>query len=288
VVGARLQSPGYRASRSLRKALFPKTDPTLREATPKTIKSLTLADVKAYYKHVYRPDMTTITVIGKVTPEQARATIEKYFGDWTATGPKPDTDLPAAPRNKASTVAVPDARRVQDVVTLAETLPLTRSNKDFYAVDLGDAVLGGGFYSTRLSIDLRKNSGLVYSVGSGLQSGKTRSVYFVSYACDPENVSKAARLVADEIKKMQDSPASADEIARAKALLLRRIPLNNASVSAIASGFFARRDLDLPLDEPTIAAQHFIALDAKEVQAAFKKWIRADGMVRVSQGPTPH
>ena len=48
--GGRLQSPDYLAGRALRAALFPKNDPTLREATPATISSLTLQDVKDYYE----------------------------------------------------------------------------------------------------------------------------------------------------------------------------------------------------------------------------------------------
>ncbi len=75
---------------------------------------------------------------------------------------------------------------------------------------------------------------------------------------------------------------------RAKALLLRRIPLSQASFDAIAGGFIARRDLGLPLDEPRLAAAHYIATTAGEVQAAFKKWIRPQDLVRISQGPTPH
>ena len=47
------------------------------------------------------------------------------------------------------------------------------------------------------------------------------------------------------------------------------------------------RDLDLPLDEPTIAARHYIELNAAAVQAAFQKWIRPDDLVRVSEGPNP-
>jgi zinc protease len=76
-----------------------------------------------YYRHVFRPDLTTIVVIGNVTPEQAKNVIEKWFGDWTATGPKPETVLPPpVSNNVASVIAVPDKSRVQDKAVLAETL----------------------------------------------------------------------------------------------------------------------------------------------------------------------
>ncbi len=287
LVAARNASPSYLARQSLRAALFPASDPSLRDATPATVGSITLEDVRAYYRYAFRPDLTTIVVVGNVSADEARATIAKYFAGWSATGPKPPIDLPAAPPNAASTIAVPDASRVQDGVILAETVGLTRSDPDYYALALGDAVLGGGFYSTRFSIDLRKNSGLVYSVGSNLQSGKTRSVYFVQYACDPENVSKASNIVAKELEKMRTEAVSETELARVKALLLRQIPLQEGSVGAIAHGLIDRRDLDLPLDEPSIAAQRYIELTPMDVETAFKKWIRPDDLVRVSQGPAP-
>jgi zinc protease len=231
--------------------------------------------------------MTTIVVIGNTTPAVARAVIEKYFGAWTATGPKPPTDLPVVPSNKAAVIAVPDASRVQDTVILAHTLALTRSNADYYALALGNAVLSGGLYSSRLSDDLRKNAGLVYSVGSMLEAGRTRANYFVEYASDPQNVSKAAAIVTRDIRQMQDTPVNNAELTRAKALLLRQIPLREASIDAIAKGFVAERELDLPLDEPIRAARRYIALSAAAVQAAFHKWMRPGGMVRVSQGPAP-
>jgi zinc protease len=286
-VQARDQSPGHLAGRSLRAALFPATDPSQREATAESVAALTLDDVRDYYRHAFRPDLTTIVVMGKVTPDEARATIEKYFGGWSASGPAPSTDLPAAPPNHASAAAVPDASRVQDEVTLAETLPLTRTDDDYYALELGNAVLGGGFYSSRLSVDLRKNSGLVYSVGSFLQAGKNRSVYFVEYACDPVNVGKAGAMVKNELEKMQDKPVPAEELDRVKALLVRQIPLGEDSVAEIAQALIGRTDLGLPLDEPSIAARRYIALEPAEVQAAFRKWIRPNDLVRVSQGPAP-
>ena len=140
-----LQSPGYLASRALRAALFPKHDPAQRDATPGTIKSITIQDVRDYHQRVFRPDLTTIVVIGNVTPERGEATIAKWFGGWKASGPKPDTLFPAVPANEPSTTHVPDASRVQDKVTLAQTLGLSRTNADYYTLELGDHVLGGRF-----------------------------------------------------------------------------------------------------------------------------------------------
>ena len=244
-----------------------------------------MADVKAYYHKVFRPDLTTIVVMGKIDPARAKAVIEKYFGDWKAEGPKPQTDLPAVPPNKAQTIAVPDSARVQDSVTLAETLRLTRSEPDYYALNLANAVLGGGFYSTRLSIDLRKNAGLVYTVGSDLDSGRTRSIYLVDYACDPQNVSKAAAIVIHDLKEMRDAPVTNVELTRAKALMLRSIPLGEASFGAIAGGFISRRDLGLPLDEPTIAAEHYMAVTSKEIPGCVPQVDQARGFRACQSGP---
>ncbi len=181
------------------------------------------------------------------------------------------------PPNVASSVAVPDESRVQDSVTLTQTLALNRADPDYYALQLGNSVLGGGFYSARLSIDLRKNAGLVYSVGSQLQVGRTRGNYYVQYASDPENVGKAAALVVNDVKTMQGgggaAPVSEEELSLSKMLLLRQIPLSEASIANIARGLIGRRELDLPLDEPWRAARRTIDLTPADVQAAFRKWI---------------
>jgi len=182
---------------------------------------------------------------------------------------------------------VPDASRVQDRVILGETLGLTRAHPDSYALDLGNAVLGGAFYSTRLTRDLRKEAGLVYYVGSSLQFGRTRTLYLVDYACDPQNVAKVHDVVAGELVQMQKTPVGEDELGRAKALLVRRLPLEEASVDGIARGFIDRRILGLPLDEPARAARRYAALGAREVQAAFVKWVRPGALVRISEGPAP-
>jgi zinc protease len=286
-LGGELQSPDYLFGRALSKALLPANDPALREATPATVSSLSLDDVKAYYGKVFRPDMTTIVVVGNVDPDTARAVITRYFGDWTASGPRPETDLASIPANGPDTIAVPDKSRVQDQVVLAETLGLTRSDSDYYALELGNHVLGGGFYATRLYHDLREEAGLVYSVGSSFDIGKIRSTYEVDYACDPPNVSKARTMIVRDLEAMQQSPVTPHELQQAKAMVLREIPLSESSEGSIAGGLLGREMEGLPLDEPTRAARRYLAIDAAEIQAAFARWLRPGDLVQVSEGPTP-
>jgi zinc protease len=286
-VAGQLQSPVYLSQRAFLQAIYPEKDPTLRQATPETVGSLKLEDVLAYYEKVFRPDLTTIVVVGKVTPDQAQAVIEKYFGAWKAAGPKPETDLPPVPRNKASASVVPDRSRVQDEVSLGQTFELTRQHPDYYALQLGLQVLSGGFYASRLYQDLRERTGLVYSIDARLQSGKTRSVFTVSYACDPGNVAKARALVERNLGDLQTKPVTAVELQQAKILLLRRIPLGESSIHGIAGGLLDRSMRDLPLDEPITAAKRYAAFTASDVQAAFAKWLKLEDLAQVVLGPNP-
>jgi zinc protease len=287
-VAGQLESPEFLTHQALHSALYPKNDPSLRHATPASVSALAMQDIRGYYQHVFRPDLATLVVIGNVTPEKARAVIEKYFGGWKAVGQKPETDMPPVPLNIPSAADVPDASRVQDNVVLAKTLNLNRFHPDYYALELGNHVLGGGFYATRFYRDLREKGGLVYFVSSSFNVGRTRAVYEVHYACDPPNVSKAHSIVARDLRDMQKTAPTAHELEEAKALLLREIPLSESSVDTIAEGMISRAILGLPLDEPIRAAHHYITLKPEDVRAAFAKWVRPDDLVQVTQGPTPH
>ena len=280
-----INSPAYLTRRALREALYPKNDPSLRQALPETVGKLTLNDVQAYYAHVFRPDMTTIVVIGKVTPELARAAVEKYFGAWQSKGPKPATELPPVPQNKPSMVSVIDESRVQDQVTLAQTMGITRTHPDYYTLTLGNHVLSGAFYATRLYRDLREQTGLVYTVESFIEAKKTRSLFGVFFACDPANVSNARTLVERDLHDMQTTSVTQGEMRQAKILLLRQLPLSEASTDKIAGGLLARSQEDLPLDEPVQAAKRYLEITPEQVRDAFARWIRPDDFVQVTMGP---
>jgi zinc protease len=286
-VAGNLKSPGYRTQRALDVALVPPNDPVLREVTPETVSKLTLPDVKSYHDTTLRPDLTTIVVIGDVTPDEARSVIEKGFGDWHAAGTKPNTTLPAIPVNKPSAANVADPEAVQDSVVLAEQVDINRFNPDYYPLQLGNHVLGGGFYATRLYHDLRQEAGLVYNVDVSMNAAKTRTSYSVNYGCDPPNVSKARAMIVRELNQMRSQDVSDSELHQAKALLLRQIPLSESSEDAVAAGLLGRAEMGLPLDEPVLAAKKYAGLSADDVKAAFAKHINPDDLVQVVRGPTP-
>ena len=180
---------------------------------------------------------------------------------------------------------VTDPEVVQASVELSEQIGITRFDPAYYALQLGNHVLGGGFYATRLYHDLRQETGYVYNVDDSLVAGKTRSVYSVTYGCDPQNVTKARDLIVRDLRAMQTADVTPQELQQAKALLLRQMPLRESSEDAVAGGLLARAQLDLPLDEASIAANRYFALTAADVQAAFAKWIRPEGFVTVVRGP---
>ncbi len=286
-VRGEIESPAYRARRALRSALYPKDDPSLRQAVPSTVGALTLADVKAYRDSVFRPDLATVVVIGDVEPDRAKEAIAAAFGAWKAAGPKPETELPPVPGNGPSASVVPDAGRVQDEVTLAETVGITREHPDYYPLKLANGVLSGAFYATRLYRDLREQAGLVYSVDSVLDAGKTRSLFAVFYACDPPNVAKARALVERDLRDLRERPVTPAELLRAKTLLIRQVSLSESSLDGIAHGLLGRGQEGLPLDEPVRAAMRYREMTAEEVRSAFARWIRPDDLAQVVRGPAP-
>ena len=113
--------------------------------------ALRLEDVRAYYAATFRPDLTTIVVVGDVSAEQARRVVSDTFGTWQATGATPGIDLPQVAPSKSSRTRVPDSDSLQDRVTLAETLTLPVTSPDRYSLMLGNVILGSGFTSRLVS-----------------------------------------------------------------------------------------------------------------------------------------
>ncbi|RFP00251.1 peptidase M16 [Komagataeibacter xylinus] len=279
-----LHSPQYLFQRAMQGAVSPAGDPSLRQAQPDEVMKLTLADCRAFWKSAYRPDLTTIVITGDITPAAAYRAISHTFGAWRANGPTPVVDLPPRPDSRTSVMKVPDPSSTQATVSLPESLSLNVANPEHFALNLGNEILGSGF-SSRLYRDLRVRSGYVYTVRSHLTWKRHRSAYSISFGADPDKVAAARDAAIHDIMAMQAQPVSEDELAMARAGMLRSLALQSASLDTIAAGYLHFSDLGLPLNQNDIAAQAYYTLDATAIRDAFRKWIRPADLAEIIKGP---
>jgi zinc protease len=282
-----MTSPDHLTDVALASALYPPGDPARRFASPQTVGALTLDQVKAWYASAYRPDLTTIVVIGNTTPDRAKAVFEKYFSGWMAQGPKPNTEPPTVGANAPSQVTIPATGRVQSSVQLVETLPLLRTDPDWARLQLANTVLTGGFYSSMLYHDLREVHGYVYDVGSSVSAGKVRGTFAVRYGCDPQNIVPAEGQVVAVLSQLQKTAIQPDRLLRSKALLMGDFPIRQSSYSGVARELLNYSALDLPLNQNVLDAQAELDATPDAVAAALAKFIRPNGFVRVVTGPGP-
>ncbi|MDE2483044.1 MAG: insulinase family protein [bacterium] len=281
-----IASPDYKLGIALNAALYPAGDPSRIVPTLASVGSITLDDVKKWYATAYRPDMTTVVVIGDVTPERVKATFEKYFGAWTATGPKPDVALPAVPNNKPADVVVPDPTRVQSQVEYTQTNALTRDNPDWAALAVANAAFGSGG-SSILFHDVRDLHGLVYGIGSNFDAGKNRGSFGLYFASDPAKIDAAQSLAFADLKALMTHGMTPDDLARGKAMLVSRIPLRQESFGGIAGQLIGYAQLGLPLDHYVTEAKAEVETTNHAIVSALQKWVRPADFVRVILGPAP-
>jgi zinc protease len=287
-LGTSLNSTGTIASRRSASKLLPAGDPALRQPTIESLQALTLDDVTAYYAQTMRPDLTTISVVGNISAEAAQSAVESAFGAWQATGNVPELDLAAVPLNAPADVSVAIPSGGQDDVTFEQIVTLDRSSADYYPLQLGNAMLGGGSLGpeqSRLFRDLRQEAGLVYSINSELSVDKTRSQFSIHYACLPQNRERIGTLIDAEIAKLKTEPAGDFELSLAKASIVRRTLIGDSSENSIASSLLDDASNGYPLDQDRLDARHIIDTGAASVQSAFSTYIHPENFVRVVVGP---
>ncbi|GLQ95175.1 M16 family metallopeptidase [Dyella acidisoli] len=282
-----MQSPQYKMMKALRAGLLPAGDPDLRLPTPDSIGSLSLQDVKDYHAKTYRPDLTTIVVVGDVTPEQAKATVQRYFGQWKAEGPKPDVISKSVPVNPTGYVVIDNPYASQDQVLTGQMLALTMHNPDRYALQLGNNVLGGNGFASRLMTDIRVKHGYAYGAGSGMHFDRSRSIFFIQYGSDPDKVAPVNALIRQNLVDMQTTPIKQSELDNARQYEIRSIPVGVSSISSIARSLLDWAWHGEPLNQPMVAAKHYFTLTPAQVQAAFKKYLKPESLMQVVQGPPP-
>jgi zinc protease len=279
----RALQPDYRAQRAFLEALLPPGDPVLREDSATSLAAITLDDVKAFNVQYMRPDMTTLVVVGDVDPAAVARQVAAHFGDWTATGPKPDPHLPEIPLPEPKRQNVESA--AQDVnVQLGAPAP-ARTSPAYDALVLANAIYGGGAVDARLFREVREKRGLVYGAYSSFQAGPDRGTFVISFRAVPSKVDAADAVVRSELRRMQTEPVTAAELAKARIRVVAGAIDAEQATGAIAGDLLRIGTDDLPSTYFATLVDRYAKITPADVQRAAKTYLHPDNLVEIRTGP---
>jgi predicted Zn-dependent peptidase len=224
----------YVASQVFRRTLYGDEHPYGRFTTEASIKSITRDDVVGFHKAYFTPNHAYITVVGDITPAQARATVEKELAAWTGSGAAPSFNYPAVPAPKATTIYLvdkPGAAQSSFAIGLAGP---ARNTPDYYAIELMNTILGGMFQS-RLNADIREQKGYSYGVSSRFAYGHGPGAFQAGGEIVTAKTDSALLEFVKHLKGIRgDIPVTDEELATAKSKLIQQLPDRFESVESTA------------------------------------------------------
>lgn len=276
---------GVMIDRAYDELLLASNDPSLRNPTPQSVDSITRDDLLAFAGRYWRPDLTTIAVVGNVPPQRVRAALESAFGSWQAVGPKPNAHLmPMPPATKGHDYIGTAANQV--FIRLGQPA-VARSSPDYDTFLVLNQILGGsGAFESRLWQELRQKRGLVYSVSSSLNADDDRGDFRIELSASPQRVVEAVNFVRQELALFQSQPVSATELQEAKVRLVSDALLDEASSTGQAKQLLDILTNDLPTNYYRTLNDRFANVTAADVQRVAKTYLRPGLLVEVYAGPS--
>ena len=259
-------------------------DPTLRQATPQSVASISRDDLLTYAKAYWRPDLTTIAIVGDITPAQAKTVLTAAFGGWTAVGNTPNVRQEAMPAAQGGHDFVGTAAS-QVYVRLGQPA-IGRSDPDYNAFLVMNQILGAsGAFESRLWQELRQKRGLVYSVGSSLSSDRDRGDFRIEIDASPSKIVEAVKFVRSELRELQTEPVTQTELADAKLRLVSDALLDEASSDGQLGQILDIATNNLPLDYYRTLNERFAHITAADVQRVARRYLQPDHLIEVYAGP---
>ncbi|MBV9086253.1 MAG: insulinase family protein [Acidobacteriaceae bacterium] len=132
----------------------------------KDIEAANLDEVETFFHTYYAPNNAALTVVGDFDSAQAKAWVQKYFGDMKPTDvPKePDLTEPTQEKEKHATKVDPLAKK--PALAFAYHMP-RRNSPEYYAMGLLDQILAEGD-DALLRQELVKRKGYTDSLNAGI------------------------------------------------------------------------------------------------------------------------
>lgn len=253
--------------------------------TADSLTAIAVADMAAWHKRSLQPCHARVAVVGALDRRALQAWLDRLLGPLAATATC--TPLPGVadvPKLAAGVDLRIDMPAAQTQVWVGQP-GVARQDPDFLALLVGNHILGGGGFTSRLTQAVREQRGLSYSVGSSFAPGRHAGAFSIVLQTRPDQAAQALGVVQDELLHfVQNGPTEAEMQAAQDGLIngfALRMDSNRKLLGQVANIAWN----ELPLDYLDTWTERVRALRASDVQRAMARAIQPDRLVRVVVGP---
>lgn len=277
--------PGTIASKTFATDVYG-THPYGQQTTAQTLQHINVSDLQAFHKRYVQTCRARVSIVGALKKEQAQQLVQTLLSRLPARSAADCAPLPAVPQVQPLTKAVEENIPFQSAQAhvLIGQPGIKRNNPDFLAIMVGNHILGGGGFTSRLTNEVREKRGLSYSVGSGFSPGLDAGAFVVGLQTRPDQAAEAVKVSRDVIQRFVADGPTEEELRAAKDNLIGgfalRIDGNRKLLGNVANIAWN----DLPLDYLDHWTDRVEALTSKDIREAFQRMLQPDRMVTVIVG----
>lgn len=273
--------PGTVASKAFYRAIYGAHAYAHDETgTPAAIEKMTREDLQQFYRTHYGAANAVIALMGDITRAEAEAIATRLSSGLS--------QAPAVAALPAPAVAKPSDTRIAHPSTqshvLVGTVGMARNDPDYFALFVGNYVLGGGGFDSRLMREVRDKRGYAYSAYSYFVPMMQAGPFQLGLQTKLEQTDDALKVAKDTLRTfIAEGPSEAD-VAQAKANLTGGFPLRIDSNRKILEYLSVIGFYQLPLDYLDTWVDQVNKVDVAAVKQAFARRINPDKLVTVVVG----
>ncbi|SEM81707.1 zinc protease [Pseudomonas sp. ok272] len=277
------QNPGKLASLELMRRLYGEHPYAhSSDGTALSIPGISVAQIKAFHAKAYTAGNVVIALVGDLSRPEAEAIAAQVSAALPKGPALAKIAPPSEPKAGSHHIDFPSK---QTNLLLAQ-LGIDRDDPDYAALSLGNQILGGGGFGTRLMSEVREKRGLTYGVYSGFSPMQARGPFMINLQTRAEMSEGTLKLVQDVLADYLQSGPTQKELDDAKRELAGSFPLSTASNADIVGQLGAMGFYNLPLNYLEDFMKQSQDLTVDQVKAAMNKHLSTDKMVVVTVGPT--
>ena len=277
--------PGTIASKTFARDVYG-THPYGYQTTAETLQRINASDLQAFHKRYVQSCAARVSIVGALNKEQAQQLVSKLLSRVPAGKAGDCTKLPDVPQVQALSKAVEQDIPFQSAQAhvLIGQPGIKRDNPDFLAILVGNHILGGGGFTSRLTQEVREDRGLSYSVGSGFSPGLDAGAFVVGLQTRPDQAAEAIKVSREVVKKFVEQGPTDEELRAAKDNLIGGFALRIDSNRKLLGNVVNIAWNNLPLDYLDHWTDRVEALTTKDIRDAFQRMLQPDRMVTVVVG----